>query len=267
MIKKFFRLKNGDKNFCRLYLPYKGAKNIPVIIYCHGWTKPILGGGRIYGGAPKQVRDEAIKNGMVFISFDQFGEYRTWGDNRYFTHARWGEGVNDVFVYIVQSGLSQKGLIGCFGISSGTTAAFRMEQKYQKLAFIVSVATAISNNIINPGGPRQFYLDNKEILDNGGLVKYCGKKISKLFFEDDDKNLCIEHMDKVKCPTLFLQGDKDNSRRKQDALDGFDALKSYGVPTEYLLVEGGGHGLEERAELCAQKTVEFVKKICLKIKN
>ncbi len=45
MIKKFFRLKNGDKNFCRLYLPYKGAKNIPVIIYCHGWTKPILGGG------------------------------------------------------------------------------------------------------------------------------------------------------------------------------------------------------------------------------
>ena len=142
-----------------------------------------------------------------------------------------------------------------------------MEQKYQKLAFIVSVATAISNNIINPGGPRQFYLDNRDILDNGGLVKYCGKKISKLFFEDDDKNLCIEHMDKVKCPTLFLQGDKDNSRRKQDALDGFDALKSYGVPTEYLLVEGGGHGLEERAELCAQKTVEFVKKICLKIKN
>ena len=61
MRKKFFRLKNGDKNFCRLYLPYKGAKNIPVIIYCHGWTKPILGGGRIYGGAPKQVRDEAIK--------------------------------------------------------------------------------------------------------------------------------------------------------------------------------------------------------------
>ena len=93
-----------------------------------------------------------------------------------------GRRGNDVFEYIVQSGLSRKGLIGCFGISSGTTATFRMEQKYQKLAFIVSVATAISNNIINPGGPRQFYLDNKEILDNGGLVKYCGKKNIKTIF-------------------------------------------------------------------------------------
>lgn len=240
MYKKFFKLNYGDNNFCRLYLPNKNSHNIPTIIYCHGWTKPIQGGGRILGGAPKAVRDLAIKNNMAFLSFDQFGEYRTWGDNRYFTHERWGEGVKNVYDYIVNSGLSHDGLIGCFGISSGTTAAFRMEQKYQKLSFNVSVATAISNNIINPGGPRQFYLDNKEHLDNGGLVKYCGKKISKLFFEDDDKNLCIEHLEKVKCPTLFLQGALDNDRRKQDALDGFNFLKENGIYTEYFLVEGGG---------------------------
>lgn len=47
MYKKFFKLDCGDKNFCRLYLPYKGAKDIPVIIYCHGWTKPVQGGGKI----------------------------------------------------------------------------------------------------------------------------------------------------------------------------------------------------------------------------
>lgn len=221
--------------------------------------RPIQGGGRIIGGTPKKVRDEAIKNGMAFLSFDQFGEYRTWGSNRFFTHARWGEGVYHAYRYIVESGLSKDGLIGAFGISSGTTAAFRMEQKYNKLAFIVSVATAISNNIINTGGPRQFYLDNKEHLDGGGRVKYCGKKLSKLFFEDDDKNLCIEHMDKVKCPTFFLQGANDNDRRKQDALDGYAILKSQRVPAQYLLVEGGGHGLNERADFCAEKTVEFIK--------
>ncbi len=260
MVKKFFKLNYGDKNFCRLYLPYKNAKNIPVIIYCHGWTTPIIGGGRIISGAPKAVRDLAIKNGMAFISFDQFGEYRTWGDNRYFTHERWGEGVKNVYDYIVNSGLSKSNLIGCFGISSGTTAAFRMEQKYQQLAFNVSVATAISNNIINVGGPRQFYLDNKQLLDSGGLVKYCGKKISKLFFEDDDKNLCIEHMEKVKCPTLFLQGGLDNDRRKQDAIDGFNMLKAQNVYVEYCLIEGG-HCLEQKADICAEKTIEFIKKV------
>ncbi len=261
MYKKFFRLDYGDKNFCRLYMPDKNSANISVIIYCHGWTKPIQGGGRILVGAPKAVRDLAIKNNMAFLSFDQFGEYRTWGDNRYFTHARWGEGVKNAYDYIVNNNISKDGLIGCFGISSGTTAAFRMEQKYNKLAFNVSVATAISNNIINPGGPRQFYLDNKELLDNGGLVKYCGKKISKLFFDDDDQNLCIEHLDKVKCPTLFLQGSLDNSRRKQDALDGYNALKEYGVHSEYFLVEGGGHGLEQKANICAEKTIDFIKRV------
>lgn len=260
MIKKYFKLETGDKNFCRLYLPYKDAKNIPIIIYCHGWTKPIYGGGRIVLGLPKKARDLAIKNGMGFLSFDQFGEYRTWGDNRYFTHARWGEGVKNAYDYIIQSQLSKKGMIGCLGISSGTTAAFRMEQKYQQLDFIVSVATSISNNIINVGGPKQFYLDHKEHLDNGGLVKYCGKKISKLFFDDDKENLCIEHMDKIKCPTFFLQGDKDNDRRKQDAIDGFNILEELGIPTEYYLVEGGGHGLDEKASEAAELAINFIKK-------
>lgn len=261
MIKKTFRLKTGDKNFCRLYLPYKGAKNIPVIIFCHGWTRPLQGGGRIIGGSPKAVRNAAIKNGMAFISFDQFGEYRTWGDNRYFTHARWGEGVKNVFDYIVESGLSVPGLIGCFGISSGTTAAFRAEQKYGILAFNVSVATAISNNIINPGGPRQFYLDHKQILDSGGTVKYCGKNISKLFFEDDDKHLCIEHMDSYFCPTYFLQGADDNDRRKRDASDGYRNLSEHGIYTEYKLVEGGDHSLNKRAKLCGEETISFILRV------
>lgn len=70
MVKKFFKLDYGDRNFCRLYLPYKNLKNIPVIIYCHGWSTPIIGGGRIVGGAPKAVRDLAIKNNMAFKSFN-----------------------------------------------------------------------------------------------------------------------------------------------------------------------------------------------------
>ena len=181
MYTKYFRLKGGDRNFCRLYLPYKGAKNIPVIIYCHGWTSRFYGGGRILGGAPLAVRDLAIKNGMAFLAFDNFGEWRTWGNNRYFTHARWGEGVNAAYEWVIKSGLSTEGKIGCFGISSGTTAAIRAEQKYNKLAFIVSVATCISNNIINKGGPKQFYIDHKEHLDGGGLSSIAENGLERRF--------------------------------------------------------------------------------------
>lgn len=260
MIKRYFNLKSGDKNFCRLYLPYKDAKDIPVIIYCHGWSNRLFGGGRVFSGAPKKVRDLALKNNIAFFSFDNFGEWRTRGNNKYFSHAKWGEGVNIVYDYIVSSGLSSNGKIGCFGISSGTTAAFRMEQKYQKLAFIVSVATCISNNIINIGGPKQFYLDNKAILDEGDVIKYCHKKISKIFFEDDKNNLCIENLEKINCPVLFLQGALDNNSRKNDALDGFNILSQSGKSAEYFLVEGGDHSLNRKSEICAEKTIEFIKK-------
>lgn len=261
MIKLCFRLKDGNKNFCRLYLPHKDAKNIPVIIYCHGWTHRLLGGGRIVGGSPKVLRDYAIKNGMAFLAFDNYGEWRTRGSNRYFSHARWGEGVNAVYDYIIQSGLSHSGMIGCFGISSGTTAAFRMEQKENKLAFIVSVATCISNNIISMGGPKQFYLDNKKLLDSGKTIKYCQKKVSKIFFDDDKDNLCIDNMDKIQCPVLFLQGSKDNERRKKDALDGYEILNNLGKQTEHYVVEGGNHGLTRHGIICAEKTITFIKKV------
>ena len=71
-------------------------------------------------------------------------------------------------------------------------------------------------------------------------------------------------MEKVKCPTLFLQGSLDNDRRKQDALDGYNLLKENGVYTEYFYVEGGGHSLDQKANLCAEKTIDFVKRVLKK---
>ena len=32
MFKKYFKLKCGDQNFCRLYLPNKNSKDIPIIM-------------------------------------------------------------------------------------------------------------------------------------------------------------------------------------------------------------------------------------------
>lgn len=262
MIKKCFRLPYGDRNFCRLYLPYKDARKIPTIIYCHGWGNKFFGGGKIKKGAVKKVCELAVTNGFAFVSFDQYSEGKTGGKEKYFSYGRWGEGINNVYKFLIESGVSSNGNIGCFAISSGTTAAFRMEQKYQKLAFIVSVATAISDKIISKGGPMQFYRENKDLFDSGKTMKYAGKKVSKVFFEDY-QTLCINNMDKVKCPTYFLQGASDNDRRKQDATCGYKLLKENGVYTEYMLVNGGGHGLNEQAELCAEETIKFAKKVFL----
>ena len=63
-----------------------------------------------------------------------------------------------------------------------------------------------------------------------------------------------------------MQGSLDNNRRKQDALDGYNILKQNGIYTEYFLVEGGGYGLEQKANVCAEKTIDFIKRV-LKLNN
>lgn len=256
MYKKYFRLRDGDKNFGIIYSPSKNIKNIPVIIYCHGWGSRGIKNSVLFD-TQKHVRDLAIENNMAFVTFDNYDYGLTRGTSCEFSYGRWAECLNSVYEYLVLNGF-QASKIGCYAISSGTTAAFRMEQKYNKLSFIVSVATAISNNIVVKGGPIKVYNDNMDLLESGGIIEFAYKKVSIVFFSDTVNNTCIDSMYKVKCPVLFLQGGSDNSRRIQDSIDGYEYLKAQGKQCEYHIIEGGNHGLSNRKKECADGVINFL---------
>lgn len=151
---------------------------------------------------------------------------------------------------------------GCFSISSGTTAAIRFAQNTDKPAFIISVATAISTHIaMGSGGPCKVMMDNLEILMNGGTAELFGVQFPMEFLRDEIQNTAIYSMDKIKCPVFFLQGADDNKWRISDAKFGYNLMFENGQNAKHFVVDGGDHGLNECSEICAEKSIEWLKEI------
>lgn len=52
----------------------------------------------------------------------------------------------------------------------------------------------------------------------------------------------VNHIDRLKCPVLLLQGSEDKVVPPNQAEAMFDALKAKGIPAAYVLFPGEGHG-------------------------
>lgn len=252
-----FQLKNGDKNVGTVYLPNNNSYGVPTIIYCHGW-----GASRWLNPSTKDLLEYALANNIAFVTFDNYGCGETGGDYSKMTYQRWAKCTEDVFDWIAEQDFSDKERIGCFSISSGTTTAIRFAQNTDKPAFIISVATAISTHIgMGSGGPCKVMMDNLETLLNGGTAELFGVQFPMEFFRDEIQNTAIYSMDKIKCPVFFLQGMNDNQWRISDAKLGYKLLLENGQNTKYYEVDGGDHNLDERSEICAEKSIQWLKDI------
>ena len=90
-----FKLEKGDKNAGTVYFPNENEKNLPVVIYCHGW-----GGKRQLWTPTEKLCEIAIGNNMALVTFDFFGCGDTGGDYRYMTYRRWKENLSIVLDYL-----------------------------------------------------------------------------------------------------------------------------------------------------------------------
>jgi dipeptidyl aminopeptidase/acylaminoacyl peptidase len=84
------------------------------------------------------------------------------------------------------------------------------------------------------------------ISDDGARDAYYGheRDIGVQFWDSLDtfwKNSPLLYADKVKTPTLFLQGEVDMRVPKEQAEEYFRALNHFGVPTELVIFPGESH--------------------------
>jgi pimeloyl-ACP methyl ester carboxylesterase len=250
-----FKLNKGDQNVGTVYLPDSNCTGMPTIIYCHGW-----GDSRWLNPSTKALLEKALENNMAFVTFDNYGCGETGGDYSMMTYKRWAKCTEDVFDWVAEQNFSDDTRIGCFSISSGTTAAIRFAQNTEKPAFVISVATAISTHIgMGAGGPCKVMMENLETLLSGGTAELFGVQFYMEFFRDEIKNAAIYSMDKIKCPVFFLQGANDNQWRIADAKFGYNLMLNSGKNTKHFEVEGGDHSLNERPEICAEKSIQWIR--------
>jgi len=251
-----FKLDTGDKNVGTVYLPHKDATDIPVIIYCHGW-----GGNRGLRPSAKGFCDRAIEENIAFVAFDFFGCGDTGGDYGYMTYARWKENLSDVVDWVAEQPFSAKNKIGCFAISSGTTAALRLAAENCKLSFIISVATCASAYFnMQAGGPAKILVDNLGSLVVGGTAKIFDIDFGLEFFVDTISNAPIHSVGRIQCPVLFLQGTADNAYRNADAKMAHDTMmcSDPGSKTVFAPIEGGDHSLDNAVDEAVNVAYEWL---------
>jgi len=239
MFKQDFQLSGGDKNKGTVYLPNEESKNIPVIIYCHGW-----GGNRQHYGVTEKLCEKAILSNIAFVAFDFYGCGETGGDYNLMTYARWKNNLSDIFSWCAAQPFANANKIGCYSLSSGTVAALRFAAEDHRVAFIISVATAISLNIgLHDGGPAKIFADNCKELLSGGQKEFFGFKFGSDFYIDTISNAPIHTIKNIKCPVLFLQGKKDNPFRCADAKMAYQLMAYDGLPVSHIEIDEGDHGL------------------------
>jgi len=256
MIKYDFRLSTGDQNAGTAYLPQKGAANIPVIICCHGW-----GGIRQLWTPTQALCDRAMREGVALVTFDFYGCGETSGDYSRMTYTRWKNNLSEILSWVIAQPFSNKGKIGCYAFSSGTTAALRLASEDQRIAFIVSVGTCISAHIgMDRGGPAKILADNLDRLLSGETAEIFGVNFGMNFYLDAVSKAPIHFMDKIGCPILFLQGTADNTFRCADAKMAYDLMTRCNPQAKaaYIPMEGGTHELDNMADKAINIAFEWL---------
>jgi pimeloyl-ACP methyl ester carboxylesterase len=249
-----FKLITGDNNVGTVYLPNQDDTNIPVIIYCHGW-----GGRRQLWTPTEKLCENAMESGIALVTFDFFGCGETSGDYSKMTYTRWNNNLSDVIAWVGNQPFAHKNKIGCYAFSSGSTAALRLAAKDDRIAFIISVGTCISDHIgMSKGGPAKLLADNLELLQSGGKVNIFGVDFGIDFYTDTISKAPIHTMKQIKCPVLFLQGTADNTFRTTDARMGYDLMRYENLPTSYIELDGGTHELDNMVDVAMNNVFNWL---------
>jgi uncharacterized protein len=236
-----FQLADGDRNVGTMYLPASPPVCGSVLIVCHGWQ-----GDRTLTPFTTELVERLTAHGMAVVTFDFFGCGDTGGDYAEMTYGRWAEDIAAVFAEVASWDWVDATMIGCLGISSGSTAALRFARAERHVAFVISVASCLGLYINMPRSPARTMSESLEILLAGGSAKVFDTSFPLAFFSDFVEHAPLYELQAVACPVLFLQGTEDNIWRRTDALIGNTIRQKYNMPTALVEIAGGNHGLDSR---------------------
>jgi dipeptidyl aminopeptidase/acylaminoacyl peptidase len=177
------------------------------------------------------------------------------------TYGRWTENLAAVHGWVERQDWADPSRIGTLGISSGTTAALRHALGQPRSAFVISIATCLGLYISMPRSPARTFVENTEALLAGERRIVFDIAFPEVFFRDFVEGAPIFTVASIECPVFFLQGTKDNPFRRSDAWLGNELRRYAGKPVTYREIEGGDHGMDQKAEEGASAVVSWLTNI------
>jgi esterase/lipase len=224
----------GQKIVGILHVPNK--QNPPAIIMCHGFTGTK---GDIHDKLYKAA-EKLCKNGFAVLRFDFRGSGESEGE---FVNVTISSEVSDLKAAIKFMKNQGYERIGVVGSSLGGAIAIIGYDKNVKTMVLWNPVTNLRQTFVNSGFiPKE----NVERLEKNGFVifkdDYKGKefKIGKKFWKEFETLDLGKYLKKVKCPVLFLHGNKDTITPLSQSEN---AMKIIGSKIKELkIINGAEHG-------------------------
>ena len=236
---ELIRIKAADGEIpCFVYRPRRATGRTPAVLYPHGGPE---GQSRPSFTSSSSYLMALVDRGMTLVVPNIHGStgyglswqkaiHRDWGG----VDARDLRAVTDWMA--ADPGIDPKGLAvfgGSYGGFATLVCVTTMPERWKCAVDVFGVANLVT--MIEHAQPnwRRFLT-----LWIGDLETDRAKLIERS---------PINHMDKVRCPMLVIQGTNDPRVPKEESDQVVERLRERGVPVEYMVFDDEGHGFTKRA--------------------
>lgn len=219
---------------------------LPMVLVVHGgpW-------GRDSWGYQPEVQFLANR-GYAVLQVNYRG---STGFGKRFTHAaerefagKMHDDLVDGVEWAIGEGVADRARIGIYGGSYGGYAAL-VGVTFTPDLFAAAVSVVGPSNLVTL--IRSFPSYWRPFLE-GSWFRFVGDPDDPEEYEELVARSPLTHVDRITTPLLVAQGANDPRVTKQESDQIVDALRERGVPVEYIVKEGEGHGFmkpENRLEL------------------
>ena len=114
-----------------------------------------------------------------------------------------------------------------------------------------------------PRSPARTFVEQAEVLLDGGRAEVFDVPFPVAFFRDFVENAPIFDVGSIECPVFFLQGARDNPFRRSDAWLGNELRRYADTPVHYLEIEGGDHGFNLEHEQSVSAVISWLQSFAM----
>lgn len=227
--------------------PTEVKDNYPTVILVHGF-----GTTKEEDGMFDKIAQNLANSGVLVYRFDFSGRGESEGNYSNTSLSKQRNDLKKVLNFVKSQPLVDTNRIGILGQSFGTPTTITLHPNIKSLVLMGSfghvkeVMSALFGKGYNPSGV------STRVKTDGQIVK-----LNPGFWSDFENHDILKSIKQVKCPILFIHGDKDDLV----PISEMELLfKLANEPKEKLVIKGADHGQEPHRNIMNKAVVEWFKK-------
>ena len=219
-----------------------------LIIMLHGFTGNMYGPDNIYDKLSEKLQE----NGYAVLRFNFRGTPPSEMNFQEMTVESETEDFREILRYSKSKGYEK---IGVLGESMGGTIALTGYDTSLKVIVFWYPAFDFTEDTLT----ELLFSDKgqKSLKENGYIEVWDGFKVGPEFVEENKNFIIYDRIKNIKCPVLFVHGDKDVDVPMNQSEKAFELANK---PKEIQIIKGADHCFKNEQDEVIELTMQFLKK-------